>query len=99
MRMSRYFIGLALAVLSCFSGAYAFAEERPVSYMVRAFDGIGEMPAASMARMELTLASWRTGSQSTDEPVASNLIALSNHFGLTSAVPIGVPDWDSSKAA
>ena len=40
-----------------------------------------------MQRLELTLAMWRTGSQTADESLASNLRASSNHFVMTSADP------------
>jgi hypothetical protein len=92
------FIGLALAM--CFASFGAYAYERV---------GFGESICRAVAyaqpyggehiKHELTLTQWRTGSGEEESPVASNLIALSNHFGLTSAAPFGVPDWDSGSAA
>ena len=42
----------------------------------------------------LTMAQWRTSNESLNTPIASNLIAMSNHFGMTEAAPFSVPDWD-----
>lgn len=50
--------------------------------------------AVQSVKHELTLAQWRTGSEPSNTLIASNLIAISNHYGLTSAAPFGVPDWD-----
>ena len=87
-RMSAY-LGLALAAcLSCFSLS-AFAEPISSAYHVshRMAFVIGEPQGVAMQRLELTLAMWRTGSQTTDESFASNLRASSNHFVMDSAEP------------
>ncbi|MGS0546544.1 hypothetical protein ACU8WE_28925 [Pseudomonas parakoreensis] len=87
-RMSAY-LGLALAAcLSCFSLS-AFAEPISSAYRtayVSAY-GLSEPQGVAMQRLELTLAMWRTGSQATDESLASNLRASSNHFVMASAKP------------
>ena len=88
-RMSAY-LGLALAAcLTCFSLS-AFAE--PVAYAYRSAVMLAELPSVGMKRLELTLAMWRTGSDSTAESLKSNLRASSNHFVMTSAkaAPDGV---------
>ncbi|WP_339496917.1 MULTISPECIES: hypothetical protein [unclassified Pseudomonas] len=87
-RMSAY-LGLALAAcLSCFSMS-AFAEPIASAYHAanRIAYVIGEPQGVAMQRLELTLAMWRTGSQATDESLASNLRASSNHFVMASAKP------------
>ena len=88
-RMSAY-LGLALAAcLSCFSLS-AFAE--PVAYAYRSAVMLAELPSVGVKRLELTLAMWRTGSQTTDGSLASNLRASSNHFVMASGkhAPDGV---------
>ncbi|WP_313003504.1 hypothetical protein [Pseudomonas sp.] len=88
-RMSAY-LGLALAgCLSCISMS-AFAEH--VAYAYRSAVTLAELPSVGVKRLELTLAMWRTGSQSGDDGLASNLRASSNHFVMTSAkaAPDGV---------
>ncbi|UXV21049.1 hypothetical protein N4P55_06750 [Pseudomonas fluorescens] len=84
-RMSAY-LGLALAAcLSCFSLS-AFAE--PIAYRTAHYlTAHAEPQGVAMQRLELTLAMWRTGSQTTDESLASNLRASSNHFVMASAKP------------
>lgn len=87
-RMSAY-LGLALAAcLSCFSLS-AFAEPIASVYQAarRMAHVIGEPQGVAMQRLELTLAMWRTGSHATDESLASNLRASSNHFVMASAKP------------
>lgn len=83
-RLSMY-LGLALAAcLSCFS-LTALADPVTSAYhMVRT---MGEPQGVAFKRLEMTLASWRAGSQSTDEQLKSNLRASSNHFEMTSAKP------------
>ena len=87
-RMSAY-LGLALAAcLSCFSLS-AFAEPISSAYQTahRMAFATGEPQGVAMQRLELTLAMWRTGSQTTDKSLASNLRASSNHFVMASAKP------------
>lgn len=95
-RFSSY---VALALCFCFGSSFASAWERPMTYLVSAFDSVGEMHSSAMARMELTLASWRTGVGAGDQAQKSNMRAESNHFVMVSAVPTGVPDWDRSTTA
>lgn len=83
-RISAY-LGLALAAcLTCFSMS-AFAE--PLTYAYRSAVMLAELPSAGVKRLELTLAMWRTGSQSDDQDLKSNLRASSNHFVMTSTKP------------
>jgi len=84
------YLGFALAAcLSCFS---LTALAQPVAYAYRSAVALAELPGASLKRMELTLAMWRTGSSSPDESLKSNLRASSNHFVMSSAkaAPDGV---------
>ena len=79
------YLGFALAAcLSCFSMA-ALAE--PVAYAYRAAVALVELPSVGLKRLELTLAMWRTGSQSDGQDLKSNLRASSNHFVMTSTKP------------
>ncbi|MGN8278142.1 hypothetical protein [Pseudomonas sp. SMN5] len=83
-RMSAY-LGLALAAcLSCFSVS-ALAE--PVAYVYRSAVMLAGLPSVGVKRLELTLAMWRTGSQSSGEGLSSNLRASSNHFVMATASP------------
>ena len=85
MKRLTMYLGFALAAcLSCFSMA-VLAE--PMAYAYRTAVALAELPGASLKRMELTLAMWRTGSSTPDESLKSNLRASSNHFVMTSAVP------------
>jgi hypothetical protein len=90
MRRLTIYLGFALAAcLSCFSMS-VLAE--PVAYACRAAVALAELPGAGLKRLELTLAMWRTGGQSSDEGLKSNLRASSNHFVMNSAkaAPDGV---------
>lgn len=83
-RLSAY-LGLALAAcLSCFSLTALAEPLRTVSYHLTAMT---EPQGVAMQRLDLTLAMWRTGSQSSDEGLKTNLRASSNHFVMTSAKP------------
>lgn len=83
-RLSAY-LGLALAAcLSCFSLTALAEPLRTVSYHLTAMT---EPQGVAMQRLDLTLAMWRTGSQSSGEDLKSNLRASSNHFVMTSAKP------------
>lgn len=85
MRKLTMYLGFALAAcLSCFSLS---ALAQPVSYAFRSAAMLAELPSVGMKRLELTLAMWRTGSDSTDESLKSNLRASSNHFVMASAKP------------
>ena len=83
-RMSAY-LGLVLAAcLSCFSLS-AFAEPLVSSYRTAYVSA--EPQGVALQRLELTLAMWRTGSQTTNESLAANLRASSNHFVMLPAKP------------
>lgn len=85
MKRITMYLGLAFAAcLSCFS-ATAFAEPlRTASYHLMA---LTEPQGVAMQRLDLTLAMWRTGSQSNGEGLKSNLRASSNHFVMTTGKP------------
>lgn len=99
MQMKRFMSYVALALCACFGSSFASAMDRPVSYIVSSLVDIGEMHASALVRMDLTLADWRTGSESTTDSLTSNMRAESNHFVLTSVTPTGVPDWDATAQA
>jgi hypothetical protein len=83
-RLSAY-LGLALAAcLSCFTLS-AFAE--PIASAYHTVFVASEPQGVALNRLELTLAMWRTGSQSDGQDLKSNLRASSNHFVMTSASP------------
>lgn len=89
-RVSMY-LGLAFAAcMACFSMGAMAEPLRAVSYHLTAF---AEPQGVAMQRLELTLAMWRTGSQSSDESLASNLRASSNHFVMSTAKP-GVEEYE-----
>lgn len=89
--MMRYLKYCALALCACF-GSSAFAGvltfDRPAGAVARTLAYVGELYGASAARLELTLAQWRTGSESSSEDLKSNLRASSNHFVMASAKPL-----------
>jgi hypothetical protein len=89
MKRLTSYLGLALAAcLSCFSMS-VFAE--PIrtggNYAAHYLSALTEPQGVAMQRLELTLAMWRTGSQSGGEDLKSNLRASSNHFVMTSGKP------------
>lgn len=96
MMIKRFASYLCLALASCFSFS-AMAVER-IEYAYAAAYDIGQY-GAKLTKHELTISQWRQGGEPSTAAPASNLIALSNHFGLSSAAPFGVPDWDSGSAA
>lgn len=98
MMIKRFITYAALALCACLGSSFAFASDRPVTYLASTLDHIGELQASAMTRLELTLASWRTGEQ-VGETLASNMRAESNHFVMVSATPVGVPDWEIAKTA
>jgi hypothetical protein len=87
------FIGLALAM--CLGSFGAYAAER-VDHVASFVLGDSQSFAAQSVKHDLTLAQWRTGSDTGSSHIKSNLIALSNHFGMTSAVPMATPDWPAT---
>ncbi|WP_458373025.1 hypothetical protein [Pseudomonas laurylsulfatiphila] len=90
MKRLTMYLGLAFAAcLSCFS-AGAFAE--PIRSAAHYLTAVSEPQGVGMHRLDLTLAMWRTGSQSDGEGLKSNLRASSNHFVMTTskASPDGV---------
>jgi len=91
MKRITAYLGLALAAcLSCFSLS-ALAEPLVDAYHTAYV--VAEPQGVALQRLELTLAMWRTGSQSGDESLKANLRASSNHFVQTSAKPL--PESDS----
>jgi len=98
MMIKRFATYLGMALAMCLGSFTAHAAERIAYVAASTFEVVGSHAAQSM-KHELTLSQWRTEGQASNEPVASNLIALSNHFGLAGAAPFGVPDWDSGSAA
>jgi hypothetical protein len=83
-RLSSY-LGFAIAAcLFCFSLPSMAEPLRTVGYHLTA---LAEPQGVAMQRLELTLAMWRTGSESGTEELKSNLRASSNHFVMTSAKP------------
>ncbi len=99
MMIKRFITYAALALCACLGSSFAFASDRPVTYLASTLDHIGELQASAMTRMELTLVCWRSGVGAGDEAVASNMRAESNHFVMVSATPVGVPGWDIAKTA
>jgi hypothetical protein len=90
MRRFATYLGFAFAAcLACFSMGAMAEPLRAVSYHLTA---LAEPQGVAMQRLELTLAMWRTGSQSDGQDLKSNLRASSNHFVMTSikADPEGV---------
>ncbi len=89
--MMRYLKYCALALCACF-GSSAFADvltvDRPAFAVARVLASVGDLYGAQSTRLELTLAQWRTGGESTDETLKSNLRASSNHFVMASAMPL-----------
>lgn len=98
MMMKRCLTYLGMALAMCLGSFAAHAEDRVV-YLTALTFGDGGSYSAQAVKHTLTMSQWRTESQPGNESVASNLIALSNHFGLASAAPFGVPDWDASAQA
>ena len=96
MRKIAMYLGFALAAcLSCLSCLSCFSMSvlaEPVAYAYRAAVALAELPGASLKRLELTLAMWRTGSQPDGQDLKSNLRASSNHFVMTSAKPLPESD-------
>ena len=97
MMIKRFASYLCLALATCFGSFVAHASERIAYVTAATFEVVGDLAAQSV-KHDLTLNQWRQERQMGSESVASNLIALSNHFGMTSAAPFGVPDWDDGSA-
>jgi len=85
MRRFTTYLGFAFAAcLACFSMGAMAEPLRTVSYHLAS---LTEPQGVAMQRLELTLAMWRTGSQSDGQDLKSNLRASSNHFVMTSTKP------------
>ena len=92
-RVSMY-LGLAFAAcMACFSMGAMAEPLRSASYHLTALTALSEPQGVAMQRLKLTLAMWRTGSQSGGDELKSNLRASSNHFVMTSAKP-GVEEYE-----
>lgn len=98
MMIKRFATYLGVALAMCLGSFTAQAAERIAYFTASTFEVVGDLASRSVTH-ELTLSQWRQETQTGKESVASNMIALSNHFGLASAAPFGVPDWDSGSAA
>lgn len=95
MIIKRFMSYLGCALAAClFSGAALAVES--VTYLARTAADCSPYGAQS-AKHELTLAQWRQGSQERVDSPASDLIALSNHFGMASAAPFGDERPDTIK--
>lgn len=82
---------LAMCLAMCLGAFTAHAVER-VEYATATV--LDQSYAVQNVVHQLTLAQWRTGSGPSNTLIASNLIAVSNHYGLANAAPFSVPDWD-----
>lgn len=82
---------LCLAVTSVF----AIGVERPVSYLVNSFRGMGELTAASAERFRMTLVGWGCSSGVGEGISTASLRASSNHFVIADAnlSPDGEVGW------
>lgn len=98
MMIKRCLRYLGLMLTGCLLSFTAQAEER-IAYVTAMTFGETGSPHAESVKLTLALSQWRTGSEPSDAPIASNLIALSNHYGLTGAAPFSVPDWEDKLAA
>lgn len=95
MKRIGVYLGLVFAAcMACFA-VPASAEALAYGYSsARQMVALNGPCDAGAQRLELTLAQWRQESQPGTEFPASNLLALSNHFGQASAAPFGdeMPD-------
>lgn len=85
MIIKRFMSYLGWALAACLFSGSALAVEK-VTYLARTAADCSPYGAQS-AKHDLTLAQWRQGNQEQPESPASNLIALSNHFGMAGAAP------------
>lgn len=98
MMIKRCFASWGLSLALMLGSFSAHAVERATELAALTF-GIGGLYGEQAVRHKLVLGQWQAEAQTGDESVASNLIALSNHFGLAGAAPFGVPDWELSASA
>lgn len=98
MMIKRCFAYLGLSMALMLGSFSAHAVER-VTYLAALTFGVGGSYGEQAVRHKLILDQWQAEAQTGDESVASNLIALSNHFGLAGAAPFDVPDWELSASA
>lgn len=91
MKISRSLSICGLALAGCFGSMVAYAGSG-IEYTYAYTIGFDQSYSACAVKHELTLAQWRSGSEPADETAGSNLIALSNHFGMASASPVSVAD-------
>ena len=100
MKRIGVYLGLVFAACMAFFAVPASAEALAYGYSsARQMVAVNGPCDAGAQRLELTLAQWRQESQPGTEFPASNLLALSNHFGQSVAAPFNVPDWDVSITA
>lgn len=90
MKRIGVYIGLVFAAcMACFA-VPASAEALAYGYSsAREMVSVHGLRDSGAQRLELTLAQWRQEKQSGAEFPTSNLIALSNHYGQSSAAPFG----------
>lgn len=84
-RVISAFLGLAFGALASLC---SYAAPQPVEYMYAALRQADELPAVSAKRLELTLVSWRTGSEPAGPTLASGLRGESNHFVMATVEPL-----------
>lgn len=94
MMIKRWASYLGMAIAMCLGSFTAHAAER-IEYVVAASYSDGWHGVESV-KHELTMMQWRQGSDTGASHIKSNLIALSNHFGLVGAVPMATPDWPAA---
>lgn len=92
MMTKRFISYLVMALAMCLGSFTAHAVEQ-VSYMTAHIND-GSSYSARLIVHDMTLSQWRQASQSGTELPVSNLISLSNHFGMARAAPFGdeMPD-------
>jgi hypothetical protein len=90
--MVKRWMSFVFVALSMCLGSFAAQAVEPVLYAQAV--ALDQSYAVQSAVHGLTMAQWRTSNESLNTPIASNLIAMSNHFGMAEAAPFSVPDWD-----
>ena len=85
---------ICLGLIACLGSFATQASERAEYVVAKAisYQSFG----VAQAKHELTMTQWRQGSDTGSSHIKSNLIALSNHFGMTGAVPMATPDWPAA---
>lgn len=97
MMIKRFLTFLCAGIMLCIGSGAVMAQE-PETYLAHAVQSAGAH-GESLASHQAVIVSWRQGESTGSQSPASNLIALSNHFGLDRAAPFAVPDWDGGASA